>query len=69
MLSVASDAYIYLKTGTFEYNDDINTEFYNELEARGYNFEVIEIENDWEEEDLEEMYPLLWDRFGENPLT
>ncbi|WP_438497660.1 DUF4240 domain-containing protein [Paenibacillus sp. IHBB 3054] len=69
MLSVASDAYIYQKTGMFECNDDINTEFYNELEARGYNFEVINIENDWEEEDLEEMYPLLWGKFEDNPLT
>jgi hypothetical protein len=69
ILSVASDAYIYKKTGTDEYDDDINTEFVNELEARGYKFEVLDIELDWEEEDLEERYPLLWARFGENPLT
>ncbi|MDT3429258.1 hypothetical protein J2Z22_004859 [Paenibacillus forsythiae] len=69
MLLVASDAYTYQKTGMFEYNHDIHTEFINELEVRGYNFEPIEIELDWEEEDLEVRYPLLWDRFGENPLT
>ncbi|ASA22400.1 hypothetical protein [Paenibacillus donghaensis] len=45
MLSVASDAYTYQRTGIFEYNDDINTEFYNELEARGYKFEAIDIES------------------------
>ncbi|MNY52525.1 hypothetical protein D3C86_1882060 [compost metagenome] len=69
MLSVASDAYIYQKTGMFEYNDEINTGFHNELEAQGYKFELIEIENDWEEEDLEDMYPLLWDRFGKESLA
>ncbi|TFE22574.1 DUF4240 domain-containing protein [Cohnella luojiensis] len=69
LLSVASDAYIYQKTGMFEYNDDTKTKFLKELEARGYNFEPIEIEIDWEEEDLEVRYPFLWDRFGENPLT
>jgi hypothetical protein len=69
ILSVASDAYTYQKTGMFEYNDDIYTEYLNELEARGYKFEAIDIEFDWEEEDLEERYPLLWHRFDENPLT
>lgn len=48
MLFVASDAYTYRKTGMFEYNDDIDTEFSNELEARGYSFEVVDIELDWE---------------------
>ncbi|MGM0881353.1 MAG: DUF4240 domain-containing protein [Bacillota bacterium] len=69
ILSVASDAYTYQKTGKFEYNDDTYTEFLNELEARGYKFEPMDIEFDWEEEDLEDRYPLLWERFGENPLT
>ncbi|AKG36176.1 DUF4240 domain-containing protein [Paenibacillus durus] len=69
ILSVSSDAYTYQKTGTFEYNEDTYTDFFNELEARGYTFEPIDIKLDWEEEDLEERYPLLWDRFGENPLT
>ncbi|MEV5024540.1 DUF4240 domain-containing protein [Paenibacillus sp. LPE1-1-1.1] len=69
ILSAASDAYTYQKTGSFEYNDDINTEFLNELEALGYKFEPIDIEFDWEEEDLEERYPLLWDKFGVDPLT
>ncbi|CAF1829678.1 hypothetical protein NRS6141_02497 [Bacillus subtilis] len=26
------------------------------------------IELDWEEEDLPERFPKLWERFGENPL-
>lgn len=69
MLSVASDAYIYQKTGEIEYNDDIHTEFLDVLEARGYEFIPAEIEFDWEEEDLEARYPILWERFGENPLT
>jgi len=68
-LSTASNAYTFQKTGSFEYNDEISTAFFNELEARGYKFEPIDIELDWEEEDLVERYPLLWDRFGENPLT
>jgi hypothetical protein len=54
--------------GSFDY-DDTYSDFLNELEARGYIFEPIDIEFDWEEEDLEERYPLLWNRFGENPLT
>lgn len=69
MLSVASDAYTYQKTGKLEYNDDINTEFLNALEDRGYEIRPAEIDLDWEEEDLEERYPLLWKRFWENPLT
>lgn len=68
-LSVASDAYIYQKTGSFEYDDEAGTEFSDVLEARGYSFEPIDIEIDWEEEDLEERYPLLWEMFGEDPLT
>jgi len=58
-----------IKKTEFEYDDEINTEFLDELEARGYKFEPIEIEIDWEEEDLEVRYPLLWGRFGDNPLT
>lgn len=69
MLYVASSAYTYQKTGAFEYNDDIYTEFNNELEAQGHTYEPIDMELDWKEEDLEERYPLLWDRFGEDPLT
>ena len=69
ILYVASDAYNIHKTGTSEYNDDINTEFIQELEARGCTFEMRNIELDWAEDDLEERYPLLWDRFGEEPLT
>jgi len=69
ILSVASDAYTYQKTSEYDYDDEINSEFLDELEARGYKFEPIEIEFDWEEEALEERYPLLWERFGENPLT
>lgn len=69
ILSVASDTYTYQKTGEFEYNDVIYTEFLNALEDRGYEIKSAEIEFDWEEEDLEERYPILWERFWENPLT
>lgn len=69
ILSVASDAFTYQRTGSFDYDDDTYTDFLNELEARGYKFEPIEIDFDWDEEDLEVRYPLLWDRFGEEPLT
>ncbi|MFC4102504.1 DUF4240 domain-containing protein [Paenibacillus xanthanilyticus] len=69
MLSVAADAYTFLKTGGFAYNDKVNDEFLNELEARGCTFEPLHIEFDWEEEELPDKYPLLWERFGENPLT
>jgi len=70
ILSVASDAYTYQKTGELEYNDEINDAFLDELEARGYTFDPIEMDElDWDEENLKERYPLLWERFGENPLT
>lgn len=68
MLSVASHAYTYSRTGSFEYDNDMNIRFLNELEARGYQFKPRDIEFDWEEDDLEERYPVLWDRFGEEPL-
>ncbi|MGG4090867.1 DUF4240 domain-containing protein [Paenibacillus lautus] len=69
ILSVASDAFTFQKTGSFEFDDDSNTDFLNELEAQGYKFEPADIEIDWEEEELEQRYPLLWSRFGEDPLT
>ncbi|RXZ81950.1 DUF4240 domain-containing protein [Paenibacillaceae bacterium] len=69
MLSAASDAYTYKKTGEFEYNDIITTEFFNEVETRGHEFIPVDIEIDWEEEDLAERFPVLWERFNENPLT
>jgi len=69
ILSVGLDAYIYKKTGESEYNDEIHTKFLHEFEHRGYQTEPAELDLDWEEEDLEVRYPLLWSRFGENPLT
>ncbi|MNV81968.1 hypothetical protein D3C71_1756710 [compost metagenome] len=69
MLSVASDAYTYQKTGNMEYNDEIDSEFVNEVEAQGFKFKTADIELDWEEDDLEDKYPILWKRFGEDPLT
>lgn len=68
ILSVASDAYTYLKTGSLEFDNNMNIAFLNELEAKGYTFKEKNIEFDWEEDDLEERYPVLWDRFGEEPL-
>ncbi|UQZ32197.1 molybdenum metabolism regulator [Paenibacillus sp. PK3_47] len=68
MLSVATDAYTYSRTGSFEYDNDMNIAFLDELEARGYQFKPKNIEFDWEEDDLEERYPVLWARFGEEPL-
>jgi hypothetical protein len=64
MLYVASRAYTYLKTGDFSYDDGSNTEFSNALEARGFELKPANIEFDWEEDDLEERYPILWRRFG-----
>lgn len=69
MLSVGSDAYTYQKTGLLEYNDEFNKQFLDEVEAQGYQYKMLDIEFDWEEEDLKDRYPILWARFGEDPLT
>lgn len=69
ILHAASNAYTFQKSGSFEYDDMIHSDFFDELEAKGYNLEPIDIDLDWEEEDLKGRYPLLWERFGDNPLT
>ncbi|WP_127532143.1 DUF4240 domain-containing protein [Paenibacillus kobensis] len=68
-LSAALDAYTYLKTGELAYDEDVQTEFMNTLEARGYDYAHPDIEFDWEEDDLPGKYPILWEKFGDEPLT
>ncbi len=69
VLSAALDAYTYLRTGSLEYNEDVQNEFWDLLEARGYEYAALDIEIDWDEDDLPEKYPILWEKFGGNPLT
>lgn len=68
MMYVAKDAYTYKITGKTEYDDDAADQFYAALDASGEKYEILDIDIDWEEDDLETMFPILWERFGENPL-
>jgi hypothetical protein len=67
LLSVGLDAYTHIKTGDVEWNDNIYDQLVEALDKKGLQ-PVTEIEFDWEEDDLESLFPVLWDRFGEEPL-
>lgn len=67
MLSVGLDAYSLIKTGDVEWDDEIHNEFLEALDKKGLQY-VTDIEFDWEEDDLENLFPVLWERFGEEPL-
>lgn len=67
LLSVGLDTYTLIKTGDTDWDDDIYDEMLEELEKMGLQTEE-DIEFDWEEDDLEELFPALWARFGEDPL-
>lgn len=63
LLSVGLDAYTLIKTGDIEWDDDIHDEMLEELEKMGLQTEK-DIEFDWEEDDLEELFPVLWEGLG-----
>ncbi|WP_318503203.1 DUF4240 domain-containing protein [Bacillus sp. T3] len=67
LLSVGLDAYTLIKTGDIEWNDEIHNELLEALDKKGLQ-PITDIEFDWEEDDLEEIFPVLWERFGEEPL-
>ncbi len=67
LLSVGLDAYTLIKTGDSEWDDNIYDELLESLDKKGLQL-VTDIEFDWEEDDLENLYPILWERFGEEPL-
>lgn len=68
-LNVGFDAYTLNKGGDpEEWDGDLYDELLDLLSQRGLEGNT-EIEFDWEDEDdLEEMFPALWERFGEEPL-
>ncbi|WP_053365689.1 DUF4240 domain-containing protein [Bacillus sp. FJAT-27245] len=67
LLLVGWDAYNLIKTGTLEWDDSIYDELLKALGKKGLQ-PVPDIEFDWEEDDLEHLFPILWERFGEEPL-
>jgi len=69
ILSVGLDAYTFKKTGDTEWDDDIHDEMLEKLDKKGLK-PAVDFEFDWEEDtdDLQNMFPKLWARFGENPL-
>ncbi|MGG3564418.1 DUF4240 domain-containing protein [Neobacillus rhizosphaerae] len=67
LLSVGLDAYTLKQTGDVEWDDATYDQLMDELNRLGLP-EAEEIELDWEEDDLEDMFPMLWERFGEDPL-
>ncbi|MCE0740977.1 MULTISPECIES: molybdate metabolism regulator [Bacillus] len=56
-----------MKTGDDDWDDEVYDELLDALEQKGLT-ESDEIELDWEEEDLPERFPKLWERFEDNPL-
>lgn len=67
LLSVGLDAYTLIKTGNIEWDDEIHNELLEALDKKGLQ-PITDIEFDWEEDDLEDIFPVLWERFGEEPL-
>lgn len=67
LLSVGLDAYTLIKTGDIEWDDEIHNELLEALDKKGLQ-PITDIEFDWEEDDLEDIFPVLWERFGEEPL-
>ncbi|MEY2196784.1 DUF4240 domain-containing protein [Neobacillus sp. BF23-41] len=68
-LNVGFDAFTLKKGGDPEvWDEDLYDEMLELLSQKGW-VDPTEIEFDWEDEDdLEEMFPNLWERFGEDPL-
>ena len=67
LLSVGLDAYTLIKTGDIEWDVNIYDELSEALDKKGLQ-PTPDIEFDWEEDDLENLFPILWERFGEEPL-
>jgi hypothetical protein len=67
LLTVGLDAYTLIKTGDSEWDDNIYDELLEALNNKGFQ-PATDIEFDWEEDDLEDLFPTLWERFGEEPL-
>lgn len=67
LLSVGLDAYTLKKMGNVNWDKDTQNEFFEALEKKGLKY-VTDIEFDWDEDDLENLFPALWKRFGEEPL-
>jgi hypothetical protein len=68
MLDVGFEAFCLKQTGDTDFDDELYAQFDALLEKNGYESPNIDIEFEWEEEDLPTLYPKLWARFGENPL-
>ncbi|MFJ7308813.1 DUF4240 domain-containing protein [Peribacillus frigoritolerans] len=66
-LSVGLDAYTLIKTGDFEWDDNIYDELLEALDKKGVQ-PATDIEFDWEEDDSKKIFPVLWEIFGEEPL-
>jgi hypothetical protein len=70
MLSVSFDAYCLKQNGNTEWDEKLYDEMQNKLESSRRIQPTSEIEFDWEdEEDLAEMFPVLWKKFGEESNT
>ncbi|WP_342429958.1 DUF4240 domain-containing protein [Neobacillus sp. FSL H8-0543] len=67
LLSAGLDAYNLIRTGNTEWDDNIYDELVEALDKMGLQPKT-DIEFDWEEDDLENLFPILWTRFGEEPL-
>ncbi|WP_409296784.1 DUF4240 domain-containing protein [Peribacillus sp. SCS-26] len=64
LLSVGMDAYTLFKKGDTEWDDKIHDELLGDLDKKGLQ-SAEEVDFDWEEDELESLYPVLWERFGE----
>ncbi|MCD7034275.1 DUF4240 domain-containing protein [Metabacillus sp. GX 13764] len=67
LLAVGADAFTLIKTGDVEWDDEVYDELLEALDEKGLQPEP-EIQFDWEEDDLEDLFPVLWREFGEEPL-
>lgn len=68
-LDIGINAFSLMRTGNLQLDTQLENEFYDLLDSRGYQSQRPDINLDWDDEqDLDERFPKLWKRFGDNPL-
>ena len=69
MLDLALQAYTIKRKGDDDWDDQLWNEFNALVESKGYHYPELHLTADWKTNDeLKELYPKLWKRFGLKPL-
>jgi len=69
MLDLALQAFTIKRKGDDDWDDELWNEFNTLVESKGYTYPELHLTIDWKTNDeLQEMFPKLWKRFGNKPL-